>query len=367
MLKMSRSVIILILIAVVCLFIQGCSAPEKVVRESFLSAELLGRGGLEIVWENQLPIKKDECLERMFVLGSRVYGLSDRNYMVSLNRRNGTMIFSRDFAGSKLPIYGLDLYKGMLVSVVGSELVELNSDLGIDIRRKNLGLSLSSQAVRNQSRYYLPCSDRRLRVLRAADMVKLFEVSAENNSLITSVAANDEFVIFTTRRGNVISIAADSPKRLWQFNAAGSVVGPTVMEADSLVFASKDTNVYMIDIHTGQLIWKRQTAAILEDAPIVTADTVYQFVQGHGLMAINKKNGKMIWQLPEGLQLLAQTANKAYIAAKNGMLVVMDNVKAKKLWSINMPHVERFVTNHADSKIYVADISGRIACLKPIR
>jgi outer membrane protein assembly factor BamB len=133
-----------------------------------------------------------------------------------------------------------------------------------------------------------------------------------------------------------------------------------------LFFASEDTNVYRIDILTGRLIWKYQTAAMLDRGPRVTGEVVYQYVRNKGLTAIDKKSGKFIWELAKGVDLLAEADGKAYVVTNIGTLVVMDNRKAKRLYSVNFAGVSRHVSNVADSKIYIADKAGRIACLKPV-
>jgi hypothetical protein len=49
-----------------------------------------------------------------------------------------------------------------------------------------------------------------------------------------------------------------------------------------------------------------------------------------------------------------------------GTLVVMDNVKAKRLYSVNFAGVSIHAANTADERIYVADERGRVACLQPV-
>ena len=44
----------------------------------------------------------------------------------------------------------------------------------------------------------------------------------------------------------------------------------------------------------------------------------------------------------------------------------MDNKKAKKLYSVKFEGPLKTAANTADSKIYIADNTGRIACLVPI-
>jgi len=74
----------------------------------------------------------------------------------------------------------------------------------------------------------------------------------------------------------------------------------------------------------------------------------------------------LIWQLPEGLDLLAEANGKAYVMTSARTLVVMDNRRAKRLYSVNFTRVSRYAANVADSKIYIADEEGRIVCLRPV-
>jgi hypothetical protein len=73
-----------------------------------------------------------------------------------------------------------------------------------------------------------------------------------------------------------------------------------------------------------------------------------------------------LWQVPGGIDLLTEAGNKAYIITDTGTLVVMDNIKAKKLYSVNLVGVTKHTSNLTDDKIYFADNLGRIACLQPV-
>ena len=118
-------------------------------------------------------------------------------------------------------------------------------------------------------------------------------------------------------------------------------------------------------MRSGGQIWKYQTAAILNKAPRVTADVVYQYVYGKGLTAIDKKSGKFMWRLKGGLDLLAQSDSRAYCITDKGKLAVMDNKKAKLLYTVNFAGVTRYASNVTGSRIYIANKAGRIVCLMP--
>ena len=151
-------------------------------RQWLVSPELLKQAELEILWENKLPIKRGESLERLFILGNRIYGLSDQNFMVSLNREKGNVIFSRSIAETGFPVVGLGLYKDELFSVAGNKLVEINPESGTERSAKRLGFGVTCPAARNSSYFYVGGTDRRMHVLRSEDKVQVFEVAAESDS-----------------------------------------------------------------------------------------------------------------------------------------------------------------------------------------
>ena len=359
-----------VLVVLVLIFCASWSSAAEGGVQWLVSPELLKEAKLEIVWQNELPLKKKENLKDLHILGNRLYVLTDRNYLVSINREKGSFVFSNSVAPVGFPVMGLELYKDEIMSVISDELVEINLETGAKYDAKRVSFGVVCPAARNSSYYYLAGADRRVHAFQAEDKVQVFEVAADNDSAISSIIADEEFVIFGTDGGNVISIAPNGPRRQWQFDAGGGIGGPIVRDGNSLFFASKDTNVYRVDIVglplRKQLAWKYQTAGVLENAPRVTRGVVYQYVPGKGVTAIDKGGGTLLWSVPGGADLLAEAMDKAYIITKNRTLVVMDNLSAKKLYSVNFAEATRYAANIADSKIYIADEQGRIACLQPV-
>jgi outer membrane protein assembly factor BamB len=82
---------------------------------------------------------------------------------------------------------------------------------------------------------------------------------------------------------------------------------------------------------------------------------------------LDKKTGALLWQVNGGTGLLAAFGTKAFILTKTGVLVAMDNVKKKELYKIDLGKSLSCATNTIDSKIYIGDDSGQLACLQPIR
>ena len=362
---------IVLLVSVSTLWIVQNSIAGQRSSKPLISREFLKHAKLKMLWDNELPIKKNESLDRLLLLDNRIYAVSDRNFMVLLNQKDGKIIFGKNIEPAGVPITGVKLYDNELIYVSSnSKLVQVNAQSGIVLRTTDIGFSVTCPVARNSSYFYLAGTDNRLHVIQAANKVQAFEVAAENDSMITSVTADDNSVIFATAAGNIISIAPNLPQRLWQFNASKAIAGEVIRDGMSLFFASKDTNVYRVDMvglpEKKRLIWKHQTAAVLEEAPVVTQGIVYQRVKGKGLSAINKDTGSALWQVPGGVDLLTESRNKAYVITNTRTLVVMDNITAKKLYAVNLTGVTKHTSNITDDKIYIADNLGRIACLQPV-
>ncbi len=330
-----------------------------------VSEQLLKEAGLEIVWETKLPLKPGESLKELQILNGRLYALTDRNYIVSFNRENGKIVFSRPIAEAGFPLPELELYEEEILTIIGSRLVEINPDSGVELGSKHLEFGATCPAARNSSYFYIGGEDRRLHTLRAANKIQVFEVAAESDSMITAITADESFVVFGTDAGDLISFRANEPKKLWSFTAEDTIIRPMARDEWSLFVASKDTNVYRINLVTGRNDWKYPAGAVLNKGPLVTADVVYQYVHNKGLAAIGKESGKKLWLVDKGAEILAQADGKAYVITKIGTLVVMDNEQGKHLYTVNFAGVSRYAGNVADSKLYIANENGRIACLKP--
>lgn len=320
---------------------------------------------LKIVWQFNLPLSDSETLDRLLVVGNRLYALSSRNYLFCLNGTGSNMIFSSVVAPTGLPLTGLEYYKGKLMTIVGSKLVEIDAESGVNKSLMSIAGGVTCPAVRNGSFFYIASVDKRLHMFKADDKVQIPEIAADNGSLITTVLAGEDFVVFGTEDGNVVSVAVGKPAKLWQFDAPAAIVGSIVRDANSLYFACRDTGVYRLDLSSGHLLWKYQIQAIPDTAPQPGKKVLYQCVPDIGLVALDKQTAKCLWEVPGGMGLLAESGDKAFVITKAEVLVVMDNVKKRRLYSVDISQAVKYATNTADSRIYIADAKGRIACLQP--
>jgi len=353
-----------------CLLWLGAAARAQDAYDCFISKDLLDHAGLTLVWQNALPIRAGEKLDTMQLLNERLYVRSDRNYAWSLDRNNGKVVFSRAIAPAGFPILGWTAFEDRLICVLDNRIVELDVNTGIEKHAIDLKLSVVAPPARNSQFFYIGASDRRLHAFRAKDMVEIFQVAAENDSLVTSVLADEQTVVFGTDAGNLIGITANGPRKLWEFKAVRGIAGPVIRDGNSFIFAAKDMSVYKVDVNEPAMLdlaWKFQAEGIPDRPPLVTRDIVYQYAPSRGLGAINKQSGRAAWALREGNDLLAEAGGKAYVITKQKTLAVMDNTSGRRLFWVNFAPVANHAANTVDAKIYVADAQGHIACLTPAR
>ena len=88
MLKMFRCGFIS-LSGLLVLFVMQNSFAAGSNSRPLVAPELLKHAKLKILWENELPIKKNESLDRLLMLDNRLYAISNSNYLIYLNKKNG--------------------------------------------------------------------------------------------------------------------------------------------------------------------------------------------------------------------------------------------------------------------------------------
>ena len=345
-------------------------ARESDTQVMLVSRKLLEQVDLQVGWQVNLPIKKTESVERIFVFDKYLYVLTDRNYLFCINKEKGTMRFCLQLTAPGLKVHQPQHYDGKVSFMVGNRLLILDPVAGaVTTSRelKTIGRGAVCPAVRNSKHFFVAGLDKRLHAIVADEYWQEFTATADNDMLINSLVVNDKFVVFSTEIGNVVKIESGRPNKLWQRDIPGKISAPIVQDGRWLYVGSDNTKLYKLDIETGESSWPTafQAGAKLTNSAVAGKSAVYQYAGINGLYAIDKAGGKELWQVEQGVGLLAEKGSTAYVLARPGVLVVMDNNAGKKLHSVNFAGVSRYVANTTDSTIYVSDDRGRIVSIEP--
>ena len=332
-----------------------------------VSEKLLNYNHLRSAWINNLVLDKGEAANRLFVMDEDIYILTSYNKLFCLKKSNGMIRFVIPVAVRGLPVFEPKLYENRLFLIGGNNLLVIDTDLGVRLHKQQIKFSVTAAAAPNASYLYIAGMDKRLHAMDREAKYQQFAVAADGQPMITSVITTNSDVVFSTEKGNIVSVSAVGPQKNWQYDTIGEISAPMVLRDSKLYAASRDTNLYKIEMQNGKLDWLVRTEAALITEPRVTDTTVYQYAEDKGLYAVNIADGKVVWLLENGVDLLAENGSEAYVATNDGLCTVMDNKTGKKLYSVNFSKVSYFAANTLDSAMYLLDSAGQIVCVKPVK
>lgn len=340
---------------------------------SLVCGALSDQAGLRQAWQIRLPIQSEtgERVDRLFVFDPYLLVLTSQNYLFCRDRLDGSYRFEMPIAEKGLPVTDPLYLENRILFLIGSQLKILDPASGMIVKKKDLtevGESRNAGFAKNDRFVYVAGVDRRVwafQIQEDGDYVRLFSATADNDSAITSIRATNERVYFATLEGNVVSMEADQPRKIWQYNASGSITAPLLLDKEALYAGGQDTKLYKISASKGTLLW---------DEPFFAGDKIFNaFCLGktllylnagiNGLYGISQDSGREIWNVANGESVICESGDRAYVYARPGVLVVMNNKTGKEALSLNFAGVTKYGVNLQDNRLYVADEQGRVACL----
>lgn len=329
-----------------------------------VSSEVIQEAGWTSNWRLNLPLEHKERIDRMVVLGSDLFVMTNTNIMFCIDRSSGQTRFTKPLSVSRLPVQRPYYYDNKLWFVVGNEMLVFDPSIGdFSIKEKfdRIGTGAQCGLARNKDFVYISGSDNRLHAMNVDGFWQQFTATADNDSAIVSLVATDEIVVFATQAGNVVGMNPSKPEKLWQFDTTGEIRGRLVLDGETVYVGSFDTKLYKLSLN-GELLWNTpfHSGAPIRDSFTVGSDVIYLYNELSGLYGISKQTGEAVWQIPQGKAMICETPEKGFVFVAPGIVRVMDNRTGKELYSVNFSGVQQYARNTADSTMYVADDNGRL-------
>ncbi len=352
-------------------FLSFIIPTEAKVQESnvfLVDRALLRQADMRMLWQVNLPVKKGEGVSEIYLFEDNLYVLSGNNYLMAVNRQDGVIRFAFDLASKGLGVCEPVYYKDKLWFMVGNELAVIDPVTGKIEERTYLdvlGRSSASNIAINQRYLYVAGATKRLHALVKDGMWMEFQVTADDNSEIRSIKANNDIVVFSTQTGHVVGMTAAGPKRLWQVDVIGQIWSSMVMEDEWVYVGSANTKLYKFNVQSGERGWVLpvQLGDVIVKPCRVGEKTLYQMTANGDIFGVDKEKGKVLWKVKNGIGFVSEEEHKAYVLAKPGILHVMNNETGKKEFSVNFSNVSDSAVNLVDSTIYVSDEKGRLAAI----
>ena len=342
-------------------------ASDSATDKELVQSILIEKCGFSSPWQKKLFVKDGESIRKMTIHDNYLFVETSLNYLYCVDRNKGKIMFSFPVAMENLPLEGPTFYGNEMLYMVGNKLhvVDMNAGRVTKIKDYSItGMGAVYPPVRNEKFIYVADSIARLTAVNAEETSVVFPVSSDKDSLINSVIADDKYLVFSTKAGEVVRIKTNKPEKIWQFEVE-KIQAPMVRDGKWIYVSSLDRKLYKLSIEDGYSGWIAPFIAgeELTKSVRIGEDVLYQYAGKKGMFAIDKKSGDEVWQLREGYDLLCEKGSNAYILAKPSRLVVMDNRKGKKLYSVNFASVTDYAVNTTDSVIYVAGENGSVMAI----
>lgn len=340
---------------------------EKSDITDFINSETLYDAGLEKVWENDLAIAKKEYLESISIEGGYLYALSNRNFLFSLNRNKGNILFSKEITQPGLPVLGFRKHEENVMTVAGNRLMVVSPITGEVKETFSEDYTISCLPARNGGYYYIGATDGILRAVGVKDKIGIHNITGRYNSEIVSVFFHKTYgVIFATKAGNIVFANNVLLSKLWDFTVSEGLSVPVSIKGDYLYAIADDSKLYKISLANGSLQWKTPVGLPEDKKPVVGNRNVYQLTEDKEVIAVDKNSGKIVWKLENAKGALNEINGKSYIAS-NGGLKIIDSATGEIKRELILDKNCIYGVNLDDELVYIADRVGNICCVKPIK
>ncbi len=336
-------------------------ATKKNAGIDIVAPGLLSGADLKLDWQNDVPLAVGEKINHVVVAKEYLYIITELNTVICYERITGSLRFVKQLARPNLPMMRPSEYEGALYAVIGDELWKLDPKSATVSLRQKLVNSAVCPVIFSGENMYVAGLDNRISCYDSNENWLKFQVTADNDSRITSVVVEDEFMWFATAKGNVHCASAYDTTKHWSFNVSSRIIGDIVKSDKFIYVSSEDTVLYKINALTGALVWKAHLGSALTSSAIVYDDIVCQQSNLNGTYGIDVQSGRILWQEPNGKSFVARDERNIYIFTSDNLLSIIDNRLGKSIMKVNFSPVSLCGKNVHDGNIYVLGSSGKLA------
>ncbi|ARN57592.1 PQQ-binding-like beta-propeller repeat protein [Sedimentisphaera salicampi] len=352
----------------------GCQENSNMYKQSadvsgldMVPVPVLEENGYELEWQRDMPIKKNEEIKFVFRNPGYFLTLTNKNVILCYNIETGKQHFIRRISRPGLPLTEPSEREGILYTTIGDVLWSIDvesADIGVV---SELESPTRSPVVFNSYAAYVIGLDKRISCYSLEDGVLSFQVTADNDSKITTALVNDEYLWFATKQGNIYCSSADEAKRIWAFDATDEIKADMAARGDYIYTASMDTMLYKLNAYTGSLQWKAHLGSPLLSKPVVYDDVILQQTSRNGLCAVKADNGKLLWMVKDGTKFLSRKGDRVFVLCEGGIVKKMSLREQECVGKMKVENLDTALENTIDSRIFLVSKGGRIYCLDAIR
>jgi hypothetical protein len=339
------------------------------------SQRALARIGLERHWYNVVPLtNKGERVLALSIGHSLVFGQTNQAKFHVFDGEAGRRLWTADLGGNTVDAQPASANSTTVFVTNSNILYALDRNDGRVKWSKPMEHLPASATSCDEDRVYVGLREGKLVAFDAKKGNELWNYQSRGDISSRPEPAG-RVVAFASMDGKVYVSRAEVARPLLRWTGGGPISAPlNSIGVRTLLVPSQDKSLYAIDLWTGETKWAFPTGAPILQEPLVAGDDIYVVNSAGMLSAVNSQSGEPEWTISTlGGPLLGVTPKRLYLEALDGDLFIVDRSNGTMLFDPRATHERAGVTlrefqfgptNRANDRMYIANRSGLVVCLR---
>lgn len=371
--------------AVVALSALPVKAQAPFPRDILPTRTTLGRLGLERQWAAVVPMTGDERLLGVSLADGLIFAQTNKGNFHTFDAETGSLNWSVRLGNvsSRIRPASVNSFAVFVTNV--NYLVALDRRTGTRLWSTELPSLPSSSTA---------CDEDRVMVGLASGKIYAFTLKTTKGG-VERIAGEaipawnwqtggpvesrplpaGKFVAFGSDDGKAYVSTAVEKSMLYRIATGGPIgAGFGTFGTRTLLVPSSDRNLYAVDLMTSQVLWTYAAGETLRQEPLVTGNDLFSIsVTGH-LVSLDPTTGSVRWSLStnDG-RLISASAKRIYLESIDGDLFVVDRATGQMIADpqatyqrvgLNLRPYELGLTNRLNDRLYFATPSGLVISIR---
>jgi len=369
----------------------GAAAPARRLPDP----KTLAKAGLQYYWRAKVPLGDSEQVARLWLLGEKLYCLTNTNHLVAVDALRGIVLWrypvadpgktvyrpcrydklamsdkapSIDDIQKPNPLAGLDARDAVLINGITNVLV-LNRTTGDLIRRVQFkfGAGGSAAGITDGRNFFVPDDRGHYHAIRLQEGLTWWTMSIGDMIVSPMLYMNDKVFVAGVNGALHVVSASLARRQVWSRRLDGPVTASALVTQKGYFVPCEDRNLYAFEPATGVELWEPfECKYPLRDVPQASEISIFQYVRdSRKFFAVNIVNGKLRWSMTGPRKVLAAMDNNVYLLSGARMLIV-DEVLGKVTASVPIGGMDLLAANTTAPAVYGATRKGGVYCIRPL-
>lgn len=174
--------------------------------------------------------------------------------------------------------------------------------------------------------------------------------------------------------GEINLFSANRFSLVYQLRATAEIVAPPCVRfgdaskgiPGKLWAAASDGYVFCLNERDGKLLWRLSTGEPIEESPVLIEDSLYVATRFGGMFRLIADTGEIVWRSRGPTKFIAASAKRVYARDALGQMLYLDKETGSRLGQLDIAAFDFQIANGETDRIYLADKSGLVQCLREI-